>query len=318
MSKSLLFLVLTALCAAAFAAETATNGEAIIGGYVPKKSLSFIALVLYGISALVMWIQFFVVTPRRKFILWLTCGMTAMAVGFALRILFSNDPTSEGKYIEMDLFILLSPCLFLANNYMILSHLGRVFPSEVVERSLIVRQSRIVKIFVWSDVTTFLLQSAGGSLTVSKNANTAKLGNTIGEIGIILQAVSYSLFTVVFLAFGSKIRKNFPDLWNIQTQKPFRVLSRQPIEDWRILFFTVCITCIGILIRSVFRIVEFVGGYHGRVQTHEGYFYVLDALPLWISMTLYCFVWPIRVFNRPQLTQSPSVMELAGKQYAGV
>ena len=79
-------------------------------------------------------------------------------------------------------FILLSPCLFLATNYMILSHLARIFPQEVVERSLIVRQSRIVKIFVWSDVTTFLLQSSGGGLTAMKNVNLANIGNKVCRV----------------------------------------------------------------------------------------------------------------------------------------
>lgn len=27
------------------------------------------------------------------------------------------------------------------------------------------------------------------------------------------------------------------------------------------------------------------------------YFYLLDALPLWISMTLYCFFWPSRFID---------------------
>ncbi|KAF7288577.1 hypothetical protein HMN09_01386800 [Mycena chlorophos] len=311
MSTSLRFLVLVGLCTFAAARETAADGENIIGGYIPRKSLSILALSLYGISAIAMWIQFFIVKPRRKFILWLTFGMTAMATGFVLRIIFANDPTNEGKYIGMDLFILLSPCLFLATNYMILSHLVRIFPQEVVERSLLVRQSRIVKIFVWSDVTTFLLQSSGGGLTAMKNVNLANIGNKIAETGIILQAISYLLFTVVFLTFGFRIQKHAPKLWDVQTREPFRVFSTQPVEDWRILFYTTCITCIGILIRSVFRIVEFVGGYNGRVFTHESYFYICDALPLWIAMSLYCFfLWPIRAFNRPPFTETGSVLEL--------
>nr|GAT60314.1 RTA-like protein [Mycena chlorophos] len=300
MSTSLRLLVLVGLCTFAAARETAADGENIIGGYIPRKSLSILALSLYGISAIAMWIQFFIVKPRRKFILWLTFGMTAMATGFVLRIIFANDPTNEGKYIGMDLFILLSPCLFLATNYMILSHLVRIFPQEVVERSLLVRQSRIVKIFVWSDVTTFLLQSSGGGLTAMKNVNLANIGNKVHTV------VNWQSPTC-----SSPSQKHAPKLWDVQSREPFRVFSTQPVEDWRILFYTTCVTCIGILIRSVFRIVEFVGGYNGRVFTHESYFYICDALPLWIAMSLYCFfLWPIRAFNRPPFTETGSVLEL--------
>jgi hypothetical protein len=47
-------------------------------------------------------------------------------------------------------------------------------------------------------------------------------------------------------------------------------------------------------IRSIFRIAEFAGGFNGYITTHEAYFYLFDSLPLWISMTLYCVVWPKR------------------------
>lgn len=29
----------------------------------------------------------------------------------------------------------------------------------------------------------------------------------------------------------------------------------------------------------------------------NSYFYLLDALPLWLAMTLYCFVWPTRFID---------------------
>ena len=33
-----------------------------------------------------------------------------------------------------------------------------------------------------------------------------------------------------------------------------------PIAEWRILYFTVCVTCIGFLMRSGFRVAEFKDG----------------------------------------------------------
>jgi hypothetical protein len=47
-------------------------------------------------------------------------------------------------------------------------------------------------------------------------------------------------------------------------------------------------------IRSIFRIAEFAGGYDSYLATHEGYLYLLDALPLFLAMSLYVFVWPPR------------------------
>ncbi|KAJ7238566.1 RTA1 like protein-domain-containing protein [Mycena haematopus] len=289
-----------ATCLATVLAANNTTGDSNpndqpIGGFVPKKSLSYIALILYGVSALIHWIYFFTVPPRRPFIITLPLGMTAMAIGFILRVIYANPPFTLGKYIVMDLCILLSPCLFLATDYMLLSHLARGFDEEVSNRCLLIRHSRVTKIFVWSDITTFLLQSGGGGLTATKNnPSIAKLGTKIALIGLTLQAVSFGLFTIVLIVFAYRVSKHFPELWHPKNPRPFKLFSRQPIDDWRIIVYIMGVTCVGILIRSVFRIAEFAGGYNGTISTHEGYFYLLDSLPLWIAMSLYCIVWPTR------------------------
>ncbi|KAF7374495.1 hypothetical protein MSAN_00334100 [Mycena sanguinolenta] len=300
MSRLLRALIFTACFATVLAAsgDDRDPNTQPIGGYVPKKSLSYIALILFGISGLIHWIYFFTATPRRAFIVTLPLGMTAMATGFILRVLYANPPFTLGKYVATDLFILLSPCLFLATDYMLLSHLARSFDEEVSNRCLIIRDSRITKIFVWSDVITFLLQSGGGGLEATKNASTANLGNKIALIGLVLQAVSFGLFTIVLIVFAQRVSKHYPELWRPKNPRPFKVFSQKTIDDWRIVVYLMYITCIGILIRSIFRVAEFAGGFNGTISTHEGYFYVFDSLPLWISMTLYCIVWPTRAMPR--------------------
>ncbi|KAJ7626667.1 RTA1 like protein-domain-containing protein [Mycena polygramma] len=299
MSRAFRSLLLAASFSIVFAAGSGDRDPNTdpIGGFVPKKVPAYIALILYGISALVHWMHFFTNPPRRPFILSLPLGMTAMTTGFILRVLYSNPPFTLGKYIAMDLFILLSPCLFLATDYMLLSHLANTFDDEVVDRCLIIRRSRIVKIFVWSDVTTFFLQSSGGGLTATKSASVAKLGNTIAMIGLILQAVSFLLFTIVLIIFAARVSKHFPDVWRPKNPRPFKLFSREPIDDWRILIYVMYATCVGLLIRSVFRVAEFAGGYSSTIATHEGYFYAFDTLPLWIAMTIYCFFWPTRALG---------------------
>lgn len=38
-------------------------------------------------------------------------------------------------------------------------------------------------------------------------------------------------------------------------------------------------------------------GHDGALKTTETWFYLLDALPLWICMTLFCVIWPPRVID---------------------
>lgn len=78
--------------------------------------------------------------------------------------------------MDLPQFILLSPCLFLAQDYMLLPRLARWLDAEA---SLFLRPSRIVKIFVWSDVLTFLLQAGGGGLTATDKETSRNLGRWV-------------------------------------------------------------------------------------------------------------------------------------------
>ncbi|KAJ7036769.1 RTA-like protein [Mycena alexandri] len=177
-----------------------------------------------------------------------------------MAILNQYAQSSLGKYIAMESFILLSPCLFLATDYMLLSRLAGTFDEEVADRCVLIRHSRITEIFVWSDAATFLLQSSGGGPSATRHANLANLGNKIALVGLIMQAVSFLLFTVVLLVFGFRVSKHFPNAWRSQNPRPFKLLSGQSIDDWRIVFYMMSLTCVGILIRSVFRVAQFAGG----------------------------------------------------------
>ncbi|KAJ6626357.1 hypothetical protein B0H10DRAFT_2211247 [Mycena sp. CBHHK59/15] len=45
---------------------------------------------------------------------------------------------------------------------------------------------------------------------------------------------------------------------------------------------------------SVYRLIEIAQGPDGFLAMHEANFYILDALPLWLTMSLNWIVWPVR------------------------
>ncbi|KAJ6608371.1 RTA-like protein [Mycena sp. CBHHK59/15] len=199
---------------------------------------------------------------------------------------------------------------------MLLSHLATTFDEEVSTRCLLIRHSRITKIFVWSDVATFLLQSSGGGLTAMKNAKLADLGNKarIALVGLVLQAVSFGLFATVLVVFAWRMSERFPDLWRPKKARLFKVFSQQPIDDWLILVYVMFATCVAILIRSIFRVAEFAGGCvvsFSLWMCHKTtcIFLRFDTLPLWLAMSLYCVVWPARA-----LVKRYDQLELGSRQ----
>ncbi|KAJ6488412.1 RTA1 like protein-domain-containing protein [Mycena vulgaris] len=289
------------------------------GGFTPKKLPAIIALAFYALSAAIHWIQYFRL-ERRPFMLTLTLGMTAMAAGFVLRIAFSNSPFSLGLYIIMDMLILLSSCAFLATEYMLLVRLASTFPEEVSQSCLLIRPSRIVKFFVWSDGITFFLQaSGGGSPRPRTRASRISEQAQITMIGLSLQLASFALFTLLILVFGWRVQTRFPAAWAPPAgSKPFTLLGTHQVGDWRILFWTLCIRASGSwCVRSIFRIAEFAGGYNGFLAVHESYFYLFDSLPLWIAMSLYCVVWPTRFLSSRQRANGAGGIEMR-KEAGGV
>ncbi|KAJ6468584.1 hypothetical protein DFH09DRAFT_1381106 [Mycena vulgaris] len=340
---------------AARASALAAQRTVPIGGFTPKKLPAIIALAFYALSAAIHWIQYFRL-ERRPFMLTLTLGMTAMAAGFVLRIVFSNSPFSLGLYIIMDMLILLSSCAFLATEYMLLVRLASTFPEEVSQSCLLIRPSRIVKFFVWSDGITFFLQASGGGLTATKNAGIANIGTRcvpfidsplllsarcyhtaqITMIGLSLQLASFALFTLPILVFGWRVQTRFPAAWAPPAgSKPFTLLGTHQVGDWRILFWTLCICASGSwsapssvspsslagqysLHFSLFLIPYYDGGrYNGFLAVHESYFYLFDSLPLWIAMSLYCVVWPTRFLSSRQRANGAGGIEMR-KEAGGV
>ncbi|GAA6017618.1 hypothetical protein JCM11491_005303 [Sporobolomyces phaffii] len=285
-------LFLTSLFAFAKAqAEQADSEPRVIAGYEPKLYLSVIGIVLYGLSGGLHWLHWYR-NRNNRYMLTLSIGMSCMVLGFILRIVYRGALDSVGVYAIMTLFILLSPCTFLATNYMILTRLAHALNAE---SALFIRASRVVRIFVWSDVFTFFLQAAGGGLSASKGS--ADTGHKIALVGLALQLVSYGLFCCLLIIFGTRVPRMFPGIEDRRraagrdSSNPFATTS---LHRWRSLYALLLLTSVGIIVRSVFRLVEYTQGYSGYLPTHEGYFWSLDALPLWLAMSLYAVWWPAR------------------------
>ncbi|KAL8287276.1 hypothetical protein RQP46_003728 [Phenoliferia psychrophenolica] len=251
-----------------------------IAGFVPKLWPAAVAAVLFGVAAVYQWILLF--RKGRKFMLTLTIAMSCMTLGYALRIVYAGSPLSLGLYIVTTMFVLLTPCAFLAMDYVIFKKIAASLDPTTAEACLIIPTRRIVKLFVWSDGITFFLQMSGSGLSAAQSANMAKIAKYITLIGLGVQLASFVLFTVTLIIFGARMRSRFPLVW-AGTPRGYDSYGSAPAKKWTTLYFT---------IRSCFRLAEYSQGYFGYLAVREGFFYALDALPLFLAMGSYCLVWP--------------------------
>ncbi|KAK9896050.1 hypothetical protein P389DRAFT_73817 [Cystobasidium minutum MCA 4210] len=289
------------------------DGKRVIGGYLVSLPLAIVALVLYALLSAVAWYQWATI-KKQKFMLTLTIGSSTMALGYAIRAALHSNYDSVGVYAISTLFVLLSPCAFLALDYMLLSRLANhLGPDTVAKRCLPIRTNWIAKFFVTMDVVTFCIQGGGGGLQTSNDPDMANLGHKIALVGVIIQAVAFGVFSLILIWFGIRVRQLYPEKWHVRRQHgraPLtRIFDKTPIHDWRILYTCMLLTCIAFITRSVFRAIEFAGGYDGYVQTTEAFFYTLDALPIFLGLLVFIAFYPPRFFMDRIFWDAPALSE---------
>ncbi|TRM67760.1 RTA1 like protein-domain-containing protein [Schizophyllum amplum] len=252
--------------------------------YIPTTALtavSFSLILVVGIiQVLSMW------RYGAKWMLAMTIGCFTFALGLALRFGLHDDPQSTGIYIVFYLFTVLSPCAFIAADYVLL---GRIARAIGCGQYLAISPRRITVVFVSSDITTFLIQAAGGGLSTSgkNNPELALTGSRVFLAGLALQLLSFVIFTIIYALFLYRVYRFRPTAWTQDKGMPW-------YKNWLSLAGALVLSCIGILIRSVYRTIELSEGFNGPLATNEALFYGLDTLPLFIAIAIYIPFWPGR------------------------
>ncbi|KAK7470573.1 hypothetical protein VKT23_001997 [Stygiomarasmius scandens] len=220
-----------------------------------------------------------------KWMLSMTIGIYTFSFGIGTRFGLHQFPESKGLYIVEYLFVVLSPCAFIAAEYVLLGRLARHLQCD---KYLIVSPRRITVTFIASDITTFLIQAAGGAMSISANNQPLALaGSRVFLAGLALQLLSFLIFTCIFVLFVYRVYRYEHSTFIIHDEKIW-------YKDWRSLASIQLVSCIGILIRSLYRTIELSEGFQGRLATSEAFFYGLDTLPLFIAILVYVPFWPGR------------------------
>lgn len=146
---------------------------------------------------------------KNKWALCLPIGAVACSIGFFCRIAIDPKDLNVGLFVVQNILIIATPSAFLAFNYMLY---GRVITAIDPQFGTNDSQSRMEKsryslipprivgrAFIWSDISTFLIQVAAGSMlgNAGDNLSLANIGDKLFLVGVIAQGTSYTLFTVL-------------------------------------------------------------------------------------------------------------------------
>lgn len=201
------------------------------------------------------------------------------------RVLGSQETPdwSLGPYIVQTLLILIAPALFAASMYMELGRIIRLTDGAVHS---VIRLRWLTKIFVLGDVMSFLMQGSGGSLIASGKSSSTKKGEAMIIGGLGVQILFFGFFVIVSLIFNVRMDRT----------PTYKIMGGgRAAAIWKKHLYTLYSGSLLILVRSLFRVVEYAQGNDGYLVSHEVYLYVFDAALMSTTMVLFAVVHPSEV-----------------------
>ncbi|KAJ5517959.1 RTA-like protein [Penicillium expansum] len=214
-------------------------------------------------------------------------------IGYAARVAAHNSTDSVIVFAIQNVFLLLGPTLFAASVYMTLA---RIICSVHAEKHSLVRIKWLTKIFVMGDVVSFLVQ--GGASGLMATGNNQKMGSNIVVAGLVIQVIMFGLFIVTSIVFEVRMRRSPP------------AEAFDEGINWMRHLRTLYAVSALILVRSIFRVVEYAAGNDGYPLTHEWMLYVFDSVLMIISMLIWG-IWHPGTLPRLTVSDQETVTEVA-------
>ncbi|KAM0350152.1 hypothetical protein ACHAPU_003316 [Fusarium lateritium] len=187
--------------------------------------------------------------------------------------------------------------------------LGRMVYYFTPSHSLIgMPAATLAAIFVGLDIISFIIQLIGGSMAGPGSPPDEQMKAVhIYMGGIGLQEFFILIFVVLCVLFQKKMRE-----MRQQDVKAFFT------SDWGMLLCTLYFSLTMISVRIIYRLIEFSGGMgqDNALVTHEIYFYILEAAPMFLALLAFNIVHPGRIMTGPH-SGMPGLFSLIKSKFRG-
>ncbi|EGC29551.1 hypothetical protein DICPUDRAFT_95921 [Dictyostelium purpureum] len=236
-------------------------------GYEPSQGLSIAAIICFSLTTLIL--TFLSIKYKKWYFLVACVAGAVQTIGYGIRITSAENPHELGIYIATTLLILLPPTAFAA--VFLFAQLGKIMKRTGIKHPIF-RPNVVKFLFLGIDIFSIIVQSAGGAL-LAQTADNPKLDKPAKGVmltGLCIALASFSLFFFLIIYLHIQVLK-----------------VQEDDKKWRIIFFGLYPSGILIILRSIYRVAEYAGGYHSAVMLNEPLFYGLDALPMFLLMCIW-------------------------------
>jgi hypothetical protein len=179
--------------------------------YDPSLTASIIFTILY-LLPFIYHFHLSVIAPwtgkssRAGYFVPVMIGAAIEVGAYALRAASVKKPDNIGLYAISSTLIVIAPVLVCASLYILI---GRLIQSTEKEPLLLfgkVSPAWIPRIFVTSDILSFLTQASGSGIASSNNWEGTQKNIGVGVLigGLVLQLVTFALFLVIVIWFDMR------------------------------------------------------------------------------------------------------------------
>lgn len=260
--------------------------EGTIYGYYPSLGANAFFCAFFGIALVAQLIQG-IRWRTWTFMIALSLGALAEAIGYVGRILMHSNPFSSAGFNMQICCLIIAPAFISAGIYLTLKHLVYSFGEEFSH----IRPDWYTWIFISCDILSLVLQGAGGGTAASAahGSNAINIGSDLMLAGIIFQVVVLAIFGFFLTEYLVRVYRNRSRLSASAT-----ALSHD--LKFQLFLTGVVVAYITILTRCIYRIPEMSGGWRNDIMRNETEFIVLDGVMITIAtaaLTIfhpgYCF-----------------------------
>jgi hypothetical protein len=150
-----------------------------------------------------------------------------------------------------------------------------------------IRPRWLTTLFVTGDVVSFLVQAGAAGLMVSGGGSGMKTGENVVVAGLVVQIVMFGLFCITAGVFHKRIRRT-------PTRESYEVEV-----GWEGELGMLYVVSGLVMVRSVFRVVEYAMGQEGYLLGNEWTLYVFDGTLMWLATVIFFWRFPSGI-NKPK------------------
>ncbi|KAK6511285.1 hypothetical protein TWF481_000206 [Arthrobotrys musiformis] len=244
--------------------------------YLPSIPAAAIFLVLFAVVTIFhLWRS---VRARVWFCIPFAIGGIFQVIGYATRIYCYYNTEKIDSYAIQFSFIILAPVFYAASIYMVLR---RLIHSINGDRFSVVRARWLTYIFVTGDILALTIQGSAVGLTTKPESK--KTGEKVITIGLLVQIVIFAFFIYVSTIFHLRMNK---DLKLNPRSGPHLTVP------WKTGLYMLYGCSALIMIRSVFRVVEYLMGVDAYLLSNEWPLYVFDTILMFATQVIFVAWFP--------------------------